>query len=143
MALTLAEAAQETGLNRSTILRAIKSGKVSGARDPNGTWLVEPAELFRVFAPAEASSQSVPQDAQGEAAELRRRAEAAEASLAELKEKLAEMRHLGEQQFADMRAQRDAWQHQAERLTERLSLPKPKPKPKPKPRRWWWQRRTA
>ena len=141
MALTLAEAAQQTGLNRSTVLRAIKSGRISGNKDELGQRSVEPAELFRVFAPAEASSQGVHQDAQGEAAELRRRAEAAEASLAELKEKLAEMRRLGEQQFTDMRAQRDAWQQQAERLTERLALPRPKPKAKP--RRWWWQRRTA
>ena len=79
MALTLAEAAQQTGLNRSTVLRAIKSGRISGNKDELGQWSVEPAELFRVFAPAEASSQGVHQDAQGEAAELRRRAEAAEA----------------------------------------------------------------
>jgi DNA-directed RNA polymerase specialized sigma54-like protein len=33
MPYSLAEAAQATGLNRSTILRAIKSGRISGQRD--------------------------------------------------------------------------------------------------------------
>ena len=33
MSYTLAEAAQATGLNPGTILRAIKSGRISGTRD--------------------------------------------------------------------------------------------------------------
>ena len=49
MPYSLAEAAQATGLNRSTILRAIKSGRISGVRDNQGAWTVEPVELHRVF----------------------------------------------------------------------------------------------
>ena len=51
MPLTLAQAAAETGLHRSSILRAIKRGAVSGSRDAGGQWSIEPAELFRVFPP--------------------------------------------------------------------------------------------
>jgi hypothetical protein len=52
MPLTVAQAAHETGLHRSSILRAIKRGVISGSRDESGQWTVEPAELFRVFKPA-------------------------------------------------------------------------------------------
>ena len=109
MPLTLAEAAQATGLNRSTILRAIKSGKISGARDDNGSWSVEPVELHRVFPPAAAMVKAMPQDAQ------------TDSLVADLRAQLAEMR-----------AQRDAWQGIAERLA--LNAPKP-PNPRPSPPR--------
>jgi excisionase family DNA binding protein len=49
MSLTLAEAAQATGLNRSTILRAIKSGKISGARDDAGAWQSSPSSCTACF----------------------------------------------------------------------------------------------
>ena len=117
MTLTLAEAAQATGLNRSTILRAIKSGKISGARDESGSWSVEPVELHRVFPPASATPKAAPQDAQ------------TDTLVAELRAQLAEMR-----------SQRDAWQGIAERLA--LSAPR-QPEPEPKPaeaRRPWWRR---
>jgi hypothetical protein len=47
---TLPDAAIATGRDRSTILRAIRSGKLSATRDPaTRGWLVEPAELARVY----------------------------------------------------------------------------------------------
>ena len=113
MSLTLAEAAEATGLNRSTILRAVKSGKISGSKS-NGIWHVEPAELFRVFEPAQAKPEAVPQLAQTQAH--------TDALIAELRAQLAEVRQ-----------QRDAWQGIAERLT--LAAPKPEEKP----RRWSWK----
>jgi hypothetical protein len=59
MSYTLAMAAKATGLNRSTILRAIKSGQVTGTKDQFGEWRVEPIELHRVYpAVAELSAGS-------------------------------------------------------------------------------------
>ena len=52
MHLSLGQAAKETGLDKSTISRAIKSGKLSATRQENGGYAIDPAELFRVFAPA-------------------------------------------------------------------------------------------
>src|SRR5262249_33422229 len=49
MSYTLATAAKATGLNRSTILRAIKSGQVTGTKDQCGEWRLEPVELHRVY----------------------------------------------------------------------------------------------
>jgi hypothetical protein len=115
MPYSLAEAAEATGLNRSTILRAIKNGRISGQRDEQGAWSVEPVELHRVFPPAAAIPKATPQDAQ------------ADALVAELRAQLAEMR-----------SQRDAWQS----IAERLALAAPKPEPEPMS--WWrWLRTTG
>ena len=51
MYLSLGQAAKETGMDKSTISRAIKSGKLSATRKENGGYEIDPAELFRVFAP--------------------------------------------------------------------------------------------
>ena len=48
---TLGTAAKATGLNKSTVLRAIKSGKISAAKNEHGEWQVDPAELHRVYPP--------------------------------------------------------------------------------------------
>ena len=51
MPYNLPQAAAAVGRDRSTILRAIKAGKLSATRDAasNG-WLIEPAELHRLYA---------------------------------------------------------------------------------------------
>ena len=49
MGYTLGDAARATGLNKSTILKAIRSGKVSGTKDVHGQWCIEPCELHRVY----------------------------------------------------------------------------------------------
>src|SRR5438552_3690014 len=50
MHLSLGQAAKETGMDKSTISRAIKSGNLSATRQENGGYAIDPAELFRVFA---------------------------------------------------------------------------------------------
>jgi len=42
MSYTPAAAAAACGINKSTILRAIKSGKVSATKDEHGEWHIEP-----------------------------------------------------------------------------------------------------
>jgi hypothetical protein len=49
--LTLIQAAIETGKNRSTIFRAIKKGNISAEKTNNDGYLIDPAELFRVYPP--------------------------------------------------------------------------------------------
>ncbi len=51
-ALTLGQAAKATGKNKTTILRAIRDGRISAGRDGVGQYAIEPAELFRLFPPA-------------------------------------------------------------------------------------------
>jgi excisionase family DNA binding protein len=114
---SLAQAAEVTGLNRSTILRAIKSGKISGARDAQGAWSVEPVELHRVFPLASAIPKAVPQHAQADAA--------TDALVAELRSMIA-----------DLRSDRDHWRDQA----QRLALVKPV---EPPLTLWRWLRSRA
>jgi len=49
MSWSISHAARETGLSKSTISRAIKSGRISATRQHDGSYLIEPAELFRVY----------------------------------------------------------------------------------------------
>jgi excisionase family DNA binding protein len=50
MSYTLEAAATATGLNQTTILRAIRDGTIAGTKDDGGEWLVEAAELQRLYA---------------------------------------------------------------------------------------------
>lgn len=50
MTYTLTQAAKATGKSRSTVLRAIRSGRVSATRDEvTGGWMSEPSELHRLY----------------------------------------------------------------------------------------------
>jgi excisionase family DNA binding protein len=56
MTYTLGEAAKATGNSKTTIHRAIKSGRISATRKDDGSYEIDPAELHRVFPPKEASN---------------------------------------------------------------------------------------
>lgn len=68
MPYTLPQAAAAVTRDRTTILRMIKAGKLSAARDPatNG-WLIEPAELHRMY-PAHADARADAQQRSADAA---------------------------------------------------------------------------
>ena len=51
MTFTLSTAAKACGINKTAVLKAIKTGRLSGTRTDNGNWSIEPVELFRVFPP--------------------------------------------------------------------------------------------
>jgi len=86
---------------RSSILRAIKRGALSGTRNPDGTWLVDPAELARAFpVNAQPALQAAHPDPVAAV-----RLEAAQQRIADL-----------ERALSDMRAERDDWKTQAQRL---------------------------
>ena len=69
--LSLTEASEQTGKSKSTLNRAIKSGKLSAQRNEHGDYRVDPSELFRVFDPVnhDAPNDS-PQDNSGMVADL-------------------------------------------------------------------------
>jgi hypothetical protein len=95
---TLGTASQATGCAKSTILRAIKAGRISATRDELGQWQIDPAELARTFPllaiPGATSEQ--PQTEQG-ATQIERDA-TTDLLVAELRATLA-----------DMRQDRDRW----------------------------------
>ena len=59
MTYSLQQAADVAGVNKSTVLRAIQAGKISATRNKHDQWLIEPAELRRVYPPATAGSRKV------------------------------------------------------------------------------------
>lgn len=58
MNYSLSEAAKATGKNKSTIQRAVKSGKISASKDQSGAYEISPSELHRVFPPIVAQSDA-------------------------------------------------------------------------------------
>lgn len=52
MQFSLSQAAKETGKGKSSIHRAIKTGRLSAQRHEDGTYSIDAAELFRAFPPA-------------------------------------------------------------------------------------------
>jgi excisionase family DNA binding protein len=124
--LSLREAAQLAKTSKSTILRAIQSGRLSATRTDDGGYSIDPAELCRVYpprpeAPDQSADQGAGQGAAGSstdaATELRIRNAQLEAGFNALKAILeAEKKHLEE-----IREDRDRWAAQA----ERLALPAP------------------
>ena len=82
MSYTLKQAADATGLAKSTVQRAIKSGKISATFTDSGNYQIDPVELHRVFSPVERNTVqpvAIEQDALDETAsenrELRTRVE--------------------------------------------------------------------
>lgn len=59
MSYTLAAAAAATGQNKTTILKAIKDGRIPGTRDDLGEWHIEPAELYLVYPPLPERSDDI------------------------------------------------------------------------------------
>jgi hypothetical protein len=53
---TLATAAASVGRNKAAILRALEAGKISAAKDKNGEWQIDPAELHRIYPPLRSAS---------------------------------------------------------------------------------------
>ena len=47
--IPLSEAAKLAGKSKQALRKAVQSGRMSGVKDDKGVWLVDPAELERVY----------------------------------------------------------------------------------------------
>lgn len=113
--LSMGEAARQAGVSKATIHRAIKSGKLSAIRTDSGAYGIDPAELFRVYRPTK----------QPETVTLRQIE-----TPKETPETVREISLLRER-IDELKADRDAWRQQAERLLLNA------PETSTKPRHWW------
>lgn len=102
--LSLSQAAKLTGKSKSTINRAIKTGKLSATRHDDGSYSIDPAELSRVFN-LEPGKGAERRNAEPDGTHLLERIEALEAMLSREREIVA-----------DMKEDRDRWRQQANAL---------------------------
>jgi len=121
--LSLSQAAKITGKSKSTINRAIKTGKISAARHEDGSYSIDPAELSRAFnlEPQEGSKRN---DVEPDANRLLERIEALEAMLNREREI-----------SVDLKEDRDRWRQQATAL-----LTDQRPTKSTQARWWQWRK---
>jgi excisionase family DNA binding protein len=109
MPLTLGQAALQAGRSKPTILKALKTGRLSGVKVGN-EWQIEPAELFRAYPQTTTVNTNTlplvnPPENTIETAVLRAKLEAAE------------------QQIQDLKEDRDQWRQAANRLLSNGAAP--------------------
>jgi excisionase family DNA binding protein len=111
MSYTLGTAAKATGKSKPTIQRAIQSGKISATRNSDGSYLIDPAELHRVYPPVTECGndtgdmkQSVPQENDyGLRVEIERLQEEREREREQLQETIADLRRRLDESEAERR----------------------------------------
>lgn len=131
---SIRDAAREAGVSKTSILRAIQSGRMSAPRKDDGGYAIDPAELFRVFPPkaseghrdapgTRSEGQTVPIDGPhgtelvtARTSDLEVRLAKAEAQLEALKEIVEIERKRAE----DLRQERDKWSSLAEATQRQL-----------------------
>ena len=145
---TLGTAAEAAGVSKSTIYRAVKAGRLSAARNDDGEYQIDPAELHRVYEPvaARAEERAVTRDATaGDTIEdtavnagleharwLQSLADDQRRQLREKDEVIAD-------QLRIMEERDDAWRRRFEALEQKL-LPAPADQSSPEPPRGFWRR---
>src|SRR5262249_12163779 len=130
MSYRLAEAAAACNLNRSTVRRAIKTGKVSATKDVHGQWHIEPGELHRVYPPRTEAG-------------IDERVRAYISEVALLRERIEDLKTLTDEYrvwVRDLAEQRDRAEARAAELDKRLLAYQPPVPILPPQRRQWWRR---
>ena len=103
---TAGTAAKAVGKTKSTITKAIASGKISAIKNVSGAWEIDAAELHRVYPPfptatVEIERYDTPVKTGGNSKEI---------------EGLERLLKAAEEQLIDVKADRDEWRKQANQL---------------------------
>jgi hypothetical protein len=154
MSWSISQAAKETGLSKSTISRAIKAGRISASKQDDGAYLIEPAELFRVYPrgvaqpPSDARHEAVRNQHEETYTTPSRDVEILQVKLAMTEAMLQQEKENSIKQqetVEDLRRRLDAASEKVLALaqpTQPLSDARhDAPRNPPQPRRWWsWKR---
>lgn len=125
MGYSLGQAAKVAGRSKTTIHRAIRSGKLSASRTDDGGWSIDPAELSRAYPGT--GNGSVPM-------ERSVTAEWPDVELVQLRGERDRFRALAEEReetIRDLRARLDTEGEERRRLIALLTAPERRP---------WWRR---
>ena len=103
---TAGTAAKAVGKTKSTITKAIASGKLSAIKNDNGAWEIDASELYRVYPPTPLETVEIEQnytlkEMGGNSKEI---------------ETLERLLKVAEEQIYDLKADRDEWRKQANQL---------------------------
>ena len=103
---TAGTAAKAVGKTKSTITKAIASGKLSAIKNDNGAWEIDASELYRVYPPTPLETVEIEQndtlkEMSGNSKEI---------------EALERLLKAAEEQIYDLKADRDEWRKQANQL---------------------------
>ena len=103
---TAGTAAKAVGKTKSTITKAIASGKLSAIKNDNGAWEIDASELYRVYSPTPLETVKIEQndtlkETDGNSKEI---------------EALERLLKAAEEQIDDLKADRDEWRKQANQL---------------------------
>ena len=126
MAYSLLQAARAAGRTKSTIHRAIKTGRLSASRTQDGGYSIDPAELARVYPPLHANGQSNGQRDDTQHLGDRSATGIERREIALLREQLADR----DETIRDLRARLDSEVDERRRLMALLTGP----------RTPWWRR---
>jgi molybdopterin converting factor small subunit len=133
MDYTLADAAKAAGVNRSTVLRAIKNGKLSARRLEDRSYRVEPSELARVFdlhKPLPTEPEAMPGHAQSAQSDAQAVATLVElARLRERVELLERERETNQETVSDLRKRLDRSEERVLALSAPVAQAAPQPAP--------------
>lgn len=135
MMLTLGAAARAVAVSKSTLARAIKAGRLSATRKPDGGYEIDAAELTRVYPLAVAPGETITRH-------VKPHADATSATAAGLAAEIAGLRELNtvlrdqladtKQNLAEAKQDRDAWRTAAETAQRQLT--------DQRDQRPWWRR---
>ena len=125
MTYSIGQAATATGKSKSTISRAIKNGRISAIRSDNGTYIIEPSELHRVFSAIADNSSATPK--------MKRYAtQDGTPETAFLQQEITHLKALVD----DLKQDRDRWHNQAQKVTALIENRTAKHK-------GWWKKLTG
>src|ERR1039458_577418 len=119
MSYTLGQAAKATGKSKPTIANAIKRGRISAHKNDIGEYIIDPAELHRIYPPLPVASDPKSDDVNPQHnTEMLLKLARLEAVL----EAITKERDKLEREVEDVKHDRDEWRTQA-----KMYLPAPKP----------------
>lgn len=119
MGLTLGEASKQTGKSKATLSRAIKNGRISAQKQDDGSFSIEPSELFRAYKRVYDETLATTRNTTNETTHNTTSTPEKDIEIATLRAELSAARDKIDdlkRQADEIREDRDAWKHQANRL---------------------------
>ena len=128
MTYTLGQAAKACGKSKATLSKAVKLGKISVAINDDGSFSIEPVELFRIYPPVSQTVEGEHSAVSPSTAEKDIKSAILQAELAAAKDKIDDLKSFADTIMED----RDHWRQMSNRL---LSAP-----PKQEEKKGFWDR---